>query len=121
MVKKLTARIKKKSDALIARLKKKPTKFVYYANPKSHIPHDITMPSHSFYERIEHHLRTEATIVPVTKELLTWNKFVRYNPGFKRLRGDIIRADLRNYPDRAWDLVARNIVRVVKKHHKMVE
>gem|GEM_PF-1994165 len=120
---KLAARFKKKSDAFLARLKKKrlPKKFVYYANPKLHIPYNITMPSQSFYDMIEQHLRTEVTILPVTKVPLTWKKFVRHNPGFKRLKNDIIRAERRNYPDRAWDRVARNVARLVKKHHMLIK
>lgn len=120
MVKKLTASVKKRSVNLISRLRRT-QKLVYYANPKAHIPHDISMPAHSFYEKIEHHLRNEATIVPVIKETLTWKKFIRYNPGFKQLKKEIIKIEGRDYPEKAWDLVARNVVRVVKKYHKMVE
>lgn len=117
MKKKITSAIKSRTVKIVASLKRT-RKIVYLANPKSHIPHDIAMPAPSFYGRIEKHLQNEATIVPVIKEKITWKKFVKYNRGFKQLRIEIIRAEGRNYPDKAWDNVANRVIKVLKKNHE---
>ncbi|MFA6255975.1 MAG: hypothetical protein WC606_02215 [Candidatus Absconditabacterales bacterium] len=78
------------------------------------------MPTNVFYEKFEHHLQNNQTIVPVVDDKLTWKLLVKYNPTFIKLKLDIIKLESRNFPDKAWDNVANRLVRVLKQYHESV-
>lgn len=120
MVQKISSAMKSRSKKIIVGLQRK-KKIAYYANPKFCIPITVVLPANSFYSQIEKHLRNEPTILPIADGKITWKQFVKYNRGFNQIKMDIIQAEERNFPDKAWDNVANRIVKMVKKHHQPVE
>lgn len=115
-MKKKIAAIRSKSGKIVSRFKRT-KKVVYQPNPTSHIPHTISMPGVSFYEKFEHHLQNSQTVIPVIDDKLTWKLLVKHNPKLNQLRGEIILREGRNYPDKAWDNVAHRLVKVLQKNH----
>lgn len=110
--------MKKKITSVIKSRFKRKEKAVYEPNPKLNIPHNVSMPGVSFYDKFEHHLQNNKTIVPVIDDKMTWKLLVKHNPVLRRLRSEIIVAEKRNFPDQAWDNVANRLVKVLKRYHE---
>jgi hypothetical protein len=120
MKKKITAAIKSRTGKIVAKFKKTPT-VVYSANSKSHIPHTISMPGMSFYDKFEHHLQNNHVVIPQIDGKLTWELLTKHNPKLRRVRVELLLIEKRNYPDKAWDNVANRLLKVLKKYHEPME
>lgn len=87
--------------------------FEYPPMSKFVIPANVSMPAYSFYGKIEQHVRNHKTFIPSGK--ITWGLLTKHNPCLLETENKIIVYEGRNFPDKAWNNVALNLVNLIKE------
>jgi hypothetical protein len=87
-------------------------------NPKFCLPSSIHIASDFLHKQLEEHFTHHEVFVPIVDENLTWPLLVQYNPLIAGLSAEVIGFEGRDYPDKAWDVIANKLAEMVYATHQ---